>query len=148
MTRPLPDPGHELFAPFWAGTLEGRVLVQRCDTCATPRWPVRPICPQCHAEGFSWHELPDRGVLHTWTVVWHRTIEELPPPYAVGIVEVGGVRVVGGVVDCPFDQLRVGMRLRPVFQAVTPEVTLVQWAPASPGRATEHQKARAAEEEK
>ena len=46
-------------------------------------------------------------------------------PYAPAIIEMEeGVRLVSWVVDCPPDELRVGMPVEVVFEAVTPEITL------------------------
>jgi uncharacterized OB-fold protein len=130
MSRVLPRTDDPLFAEYWSGTRAGVIRVQRCGDCGRRRWPVRPICPSCFSEQIAWEEISaDDATLHTWTVVWHRTLPEPDPPYTVGIVEVAGVRMLGNIVDCDPAQLVVGMALRPVFESVTPEVTLVQWTP-------------------
>jgi uncharacterized OB-fold protein len=46
-------------------------------------------------------------------------------PYAPAIIEMEeGVRLVSWVVDCPPEELRTGMPVEVLFDAVTPEVTL------------------------
>jgi len=46
-------------------------------------------------------------------------------PYAPAIIEMEeGVRLVSWVVDCPPEEIRTGMPVEVLFEAVTPEVTL------------------------
>ncbi|MET0734445.1 MAG: OB-fold domain-containing protein [Microbacterium sp.] len=50
-------------------------------------------------------------------------------PYAVGAVLLDdGPRLVARV-DAPFEEIRVGARVHAVYNAVTPAVTLLRWAP-------------------
>jgi uncharacterized OB-fold protein len=46
-------------------------------------------------------------------------------PYASVVAEMEeGVRLLSTVIDCPPDELTIGMPVEVVFEAVTPEVTL------------------------
>jgi uncharacterized OB-fold protein len=46
-------------------------------------------------------------------------------PYAAAVLELEeGVRILGNVVDCPPDELRIGMPLRVDFEKQTDSITL------------------------
>ncbi len=132
MNRPVPDVESDDYRPFWDAARDHRIVIHRCATCRTFRWPPRPICRVCHSLDFEWAEVARRGTLHTWTVVVHQTVAGLPPPYVVGLVEledVYRVRLLGNVVGVPSKNLRIGMPMQTVFEAVTPTVTLINWGP-------------------
>jgi uncharacterized OB-fold protein len=46
-------------------------------------------------------------------------------PYAAAVIEMEeGVRLVSRVIDCPPDDLAIGMPVEVIFEDVTPEITL------------------------
>jgi hypothetical protein len=63
----------------------------------------------------------------TWTVIaraLHPAFQN-DTPYAPVVIEMDeGVRLLSQVVDCAPDQLRIGMPVEVVFDAVTSEITL------------------------
>ncbi|TAK35129.1 MAG: OB-fold domain-containing protein, partial [Lysobacteraceae bacterium] len=83
-------------------------------------------CPGCGSWNFEWAKSAGRGRLFTWTVAcrpMHPAFTELP--YAPAVIELDeGVRMVSTIVDCPPADLRRGLRVRVVFDAVTDTVTL------------------------
>jgi uncharacterized OB-fold protein len=53
-------------------------------------------------------------------------------PYVIAVVELTeqkSLRMVSNVVDCPTEEINVGMDLRLVFREISPGVTLPQFAP-------------------
>jgi uncharacterized OB-fold protein len=85
------------------------------------------MCPACGAFEWEWARSSGRGTVYTWTV----GVRALHPafgddaPYAPVVVEMEeGVRVLGTVVDCPPEELEIGMPVTVVFDDVTPRVTL------------------------
>lgn len=128
-TKPLPDVEDPDWAPFWAATREGRLTAQRCTACGTLRFPPLPICDTCLEEGSRWEAVSHTGRIWSY-VVYHRAFhpgfaDEVP--YVVAIVEnEDGLRFTGTVVG-DREQVVVGAPVSAVFDAVTPEVTLVKW---------------------
>ncbi|MDN3259488.1 bifunctional MaoC family dehydratase N-terminal/OB-fold nucleic acid binding domain-containing protein [Streptomyces sp. CSDS2] len=127
-------------AGFWQGVAEGRLLIQRCTGCGTPRHPWLPGCNACGGLGWDTVEASGEGTVYSYVVVHHPPVPGFDPPYAVVLVELAeGVRMVGDMAGVPYDEVRIGMPVRagfrrvdeeltlPVFQAVTPvtEVTAV-----------------------
>ena len=68
-----------------------------------------------------------RGTLYTWSVIYKN---DQPPfrdrlPYVAAVVDlVEGPRMMTNVVDCPFDELQVGMALQVRFQPISDEFTI------------------------
>ncbi len=97
-----------------------RLIGSRCERCGRIYYPPRRICPACKSREFEEMELSGRGRLVTFTVI------RSPPkgyeryaPYVVGMVRLEeGVNVVSQVVDCPIEEVRIGMRLEATFRKV------------------------------
>jgi uncharacterized OB-fold protein len=129
--KPLPAVTEDN-APYWDGCREGRLSAQRCGACGHVRWPPSVLCPKCLAEGGDWVTLSGRGTIYSFIVV-HRPQHPAffeDAPYNVAIVELEeGVRTHSSVVECPNDELRVGMQVEVVFDKVNDEVTLPRFRP-------------------
>jgi uncharacterized OB-fold protein len=92
--RPFPFPDRDT-APFWAAQNEHRLTFQRCSECDAVRFPIGPLCPECHSFEFEWIESNGRGVIHSYTVVRHQTHPAFPVPYTMLLVELEeGPRVI------------------------------------------------------
>jgi uncharacterized OB-fold protein len=93
----------------------------KCEACGAMAFPPRVVCPKCGARKFVPAKLAEAGRLLTYTVI------RVPPqpfedqaPYAVGIAELDdGVNLTAQVVDCDFDALKVGMRVRLEFRKLS-----------------------------
>lgn len=106
---------------------------QRCTQCSTWRHVPRNMCAQCGSWEWEWSKSSGRGELLTWTIVTFPMqpsfAEEVP--YAVTLVELEeGPRVVSRIVDVEPKDLRMGLPVEVVFEAVTPEVTLPRFKSA------------------
>ncbi|MEF2978073.1 Zn-ribbon domain-containing OB-fold protein [Subtercola sp. YIM 133946] len=127
--RPLPNLADELTAPFWQGTREHRVLVQRCEKCSYLRWPPGPICPECQHEGAIWSEVLPTGTLWS-TAEYHRAFSPAfadDLPYTVGLIQLNDGPRMYGTLRGEVGSFQLGQRVRAVFFDATPEVTLLQW---------------------
>jgi hypothetical protein len=127
-----PDTGDPRFAPFWAGTAQGRLRLPACADCGTVSWPPRALCPVCLSERKTWGDHEPAGTLQTWTIAGIPTAPGYAVvPYVLGVVEVipgeHPVRLIGQVTGQPGD-LAVGMPLRATFRSIGAAV-VVDWAP-------------------
>lgn len=126
---PTPDDSTQ---QFWSGTREGRLAIKRCNACRRAHFYPRPFCPYCWSEDVVWEDATGRGTLYTYSVVYHNDLPPFPErvPYVAAIVELDeGPRLMTNVVDCPFDQLRVGMELEVTYRQETDEITLPIFRP-------------------
>jgi uncharacterized OB-fold protein len=105
---PVVDPTAK---PFWDAAREGRLLIGRCRDTGRHFWYPRGVSPFTLSTNVELVEAKGTGQLYSWTVM--RTKEPFAPAY-VELDE--GPRVFTNVVDCPFEALRIGMRLRVVFR--------------------------------
>ena len=119
MTLPVPDPANEDDAAFWAALREGELRIQHCVGCDAPRHPPRPVCAQCGSTERDWRVVSGAGVVGSFTVVHPPTLPAFADrtPYGAVVVRLdAGVFLVSNVIDCPVDELAVGM---PVEVALT-----------------------------
>lgn len=123
--KPLPELD-TLNTPFWAGTKEGKFLLQCCAACGDTRFPPAPICPKCLSSDQTWKAASGRGTLESW-VDFHRAYWDGfkgDLPYRVCLVRLEeGPIVVSNLVD-KTDNLRMGQPVKLVYEAVTDTVTL------------------------
>jgi uncharacterized OB-fold protein len=126
---------HRLKIVNEAGT-EGVLLGTRCLECGICVFGPATFCQGCTSSNPESTELSRRGVVYSYTIV------RVPPqgwpgeiPYVLGQVELPeGPQVLAEVIDCDHDQLKIGMIVELVLQAVPSEsggeVKLVyKWRP-------------------
>ena len=97
-----------------------RLEAYKCKKCGFVSFPPRLICPQCQNREFEETKLAEKGKVLTFTVI------RVPPqqfvdqaPYAVGIVELDdGVKLTGQIVDCDFEDLKIGKRVKIEFRKI------------------------------
>ena len=126
--KPLPHARRVSRRSSTAGARQRELRFQRCATCRAWRHVPREMCAECGSPEWRWERVErPRARLHLdrrrrarCTPRSRRT-----PPYAPVVVEMDeGVRLVSEVVDCPPDELAIGMPVEVVFDDVTDEVTL------------------------
>ena len=128
-TKPLPKID-ERTKPHWEGNAGHELRVQRCDDCGTTRFPASRWCAHCLSEKTSWQTVSGKGKIWSWCV-FHRAYFkgfESDVPYAVALVELEeGPKMYSNLVGIPRDQIKIGMRVRAMFDKVTEDVTLVKF---------------------
>jgi uncharacterized OB-fold protein len=129
---PLPAPQPDgLDAPFWEGTRQHRLLVQRCRACNTFQFGPEWICHRCQAADLDWHACAGHGKVYAFERVWHPVHPALKGhvPYLVVLVELpdaGHVRLVGNLLGDPLQEVRIGDDVEVVWEEHD-DVTLPQW---------------------
>jgi uncharacterized OB-fold protein len=100
-----------------------RLEAAKCKNCSYIAFPPRLVCPRCQSRTFEAVKLAESGKILTYTVI------RVPPhsfadqaPYALGIIELDdGVRLMSQIVDCPFDELKTGKRVKVEFRRIYEE---------------------------
>ncbi|MDT9693489.1 bifunctional MaoC family dehydratase N-terminal/OB-fold nucleic acid binding domain-containing protein [Streptomyces sp. P9(2023)] len=112
-------------AGFWEAVAAHRLLVQRCASCATLRFPWLPGCNACGSQEWDTVEASGAGTVYSYVVMHHPPFPAFDPPYAVGLIELSeGVRMISNVVGVPYDKVRIGMPVRLEFLRVDEELEL------------------------
>jgi uncharacterized protein len=115
---------------FWKGVREGKLLIQRCDSCGKLRHPPAPICPTCRS--FDWNTVQAGGLGTVYSFVLHRypVIPPFESPHPVALIELDeGTRLVSDLVGISPDEISIGMRVQVEFNAVDPDLILPQFRP-------------------
>lgn len=115
--RFLPDLT-DLNRSYWTGGLEGKLLLMRCERCAT--WVNPPETATCACGGaLVPAESCGTGTVFTFSVNHHPYNPAVPNPYVVAIVEMDdqpNVRVFTNIIDCEPEQVSVGMPVEVRFE--------------------------------
>lgn len=124
MTVPSPNIDNDNRA-FWDGIGEGKFLLTRCGVCGAWYWPIS-YCRQPHpAAPFMndvvWVEGSGRGKVFAFNV--HKVALEAwlanRIPYVNAIIELEEGPMFGtNVVDCPTDDVHIGMPVEIVIRDV------------------------------
>lgn len=140
MTEPLTAPAYDRpvpqiepeAAPYWESLRKHAMAVQRCTRCEAFRFPPSTHCPRCLSDATEWTAVSGRGTVWA-SVTLHRAYHPAyagEVPYNIAIVELAeSARVWTNVVECPPEDVRVGMPVRVRYDDVTPELTLARFVP-------------------
>jgi uncharacterized protein len=138
---PIDDPyADERTQPFWDAAAAGHLVGYRCSTCSTFVMPPQPRCFSCQHTDFEWVDLPGTGTIYSFTVVRHPLAAYLAPvtPYVAAVIDIdgtqgAGARMLANVVDAEVDAVRIGDRVRAVFDNVSDTLTVVRFTPVTAG---------------
>ena len=134
----LPAPVTEsdgLDLPYWEGTRQGVLKVQRCGACDTWQWGPEWICHRCHSFDLNWREIVGKGRVYSYQRPHHPVHTALNGhgPYIAVLVELpeyGNIRMVGNLLGDPGQTVTIGAPVEAVFEPhdkADPPYTLVQW---------------------
>jgi len=118
-------------APWWERLARHEFAVQRCGSCATPRFPPRAFCPRCRTESVRWEVVEPAGTVVSWVVSHQAFGPGAAGPYVVVMVELAAVP--GGFAYGGWRAGREpagGEAVRGVYDDVSPGMTLLNWRPA------------------
>jgi len=100
---------------FFRGMLQRRLLLNHCEDCGDWNSATRPICPVCWSDNVRPTEVSGKGVVHSFTLL-HAGLPIAGVDYAAGypvalveLEEQAGFRAAATIVDCPNDQLKIGL---------------------------------------
>jgi uncharacterized OB-fold protein len=130
--KPVPAITPEL-QPFFAAAKRHQLVVQRCRECGAHRFPAREICSACLSRAADWVPVSGEGEVFSYNVmhqVYHPGFAD-EVPYAVVVVKLKeGAKMNSNLVGVPVRDIRIGMRVRVVFEDITDEVTLPKFVSA------------------
>jgi uncharacterized OB-fold protein len=131
---PIPKP-NELYAPYWAGARNEILKVQRNPATGIYQWPAQWIAHDTHTFELEWVQVEPRGLIYSWTRVWHPVHPALKNagPYIIVVVELphaGSIRMLGNLLGDVSQTVEFGAEVEAVFEhhndAALP-FTLIQW---------------------
>jgi uncharacterized OB-fold protein len=119
-TPQLPAPAPEIApetAAFWAATLAGTLLLQRCGSCEKACYYPRYVCPNCHSTNLIDFQASGRGTIYSYTVTSRGILEYADAgAYVLAMIELDeGPKMVSNIVNCDPAELAIGQRVEVVF---------------------------------
>ena len=125
-TIPAPQATQETKA-FWDGAAQGKLLLKKCRSCGEAHYYPRPLCPFCGSDATEWQAAAGTGTLYSYSVMRRAEV-----PYAIAYVTLDeGVTMMTNLVDCDFNRLKIGQRMKVVFTPTDGGPPVPTFTPAS-----------------
>lgn len=125
-TKPLPVVD-QWSQPFWDSCKQHKLIAQRCDASGTVWFPPSPVSPVTRDTKWSWTELSGYGRVTSWVMMHQRYFPGFANDLPYNIVQVQldeGPTFIANMVDLKDRNIKVGMRVKVVFDDVTDEFSL------------------------
>ena len=116
-TQPLPVPT-PLTRPFWDALAEHKVRIQYSPSLGEYIFYPRPLAPRTLADDLEWREISGAGTLYTYTITTRPVSPHFAAagPMVLAVVQWDeGPKFSTELVNVPFEDVRIGMRVKPVF---------------------------------
>lgn len=131
MPRPLPRINRDSEA-YWRSAKEHNLKLQRCTDCRRMRFYPSHACHFCGSLAFEWALISGKGELYTYTIVRRgpgSPFEELLPVVVAMVTLEEGPTLMANIVDCPEEEIAIGMPLQIAYEDVTEDITLPVFVP-------------------
>jgi uncharacterized protein len=118
-------------APYWAATLEGRLVIQRCVPHGHTQLYGRAHCVTCRGE-VRWEDASGFGTVYSFTVLRQHHLRSLRHllPLVVALIDLAeGPRIMTNLVNVEPEAVRVGMRVEVYFERVSDHAALPLFTP-------------------
>jgi len=108
----IPPPVNPETKAFWDGAMQGKLLLKKCQACGQVHYYPRALCPYCFSERTEWLPASGRATVYSFSVM-----RRAPAPYAIAYVTLEeSVTIMTNLVDCDFDRIRIGDKVKLVFK--------------------------------
>jgi uncharacterized OB-fold protein len=104
---------------FWTRGGRGELCFWRCQDCGDYVHPPQPICPSCLSKDLAVEAVSGKATLASYTINHQAWMPGPELPYVVAIIEIveqPSVRLTTNLVNCPHDEIRIGMPVRVTFE--------------------------------
>lgn len=98
-----------------------RLIGSRCENCGKHYFPPRSLCPKCRRKGKTRQvQFSGKGKVYSYTTIYSGPSGfEDQVPYVIAMIELEeGARVLGQVVDCKPEDVKVGAKVEKVFRVI------------------------------
>lgn len=130
MKKPVPFVYDET-RPFWDGTREHELLLQKCKDCGKVQFYPRSRCMHCLSDNLEWIKASGKGKLYSYTIAYRgNPAFGKDGIYNIAIVELEeGVRMPSSIIDCKNEDLKCDMSVEVVFKDDTEEAAIPYFRP-------------------
>lgn len=123
---------------FWRGGAVGELRILRCQDCASWLHPPAPVCGACLSRDLAAEATSGNATVATFTINRHPWVPGFDPPYIIAIVELDeqpGLRLTTNLVNLGVDDVRIGMKVRVIFEERDDGIFLPLFEPSPPSAA-------------
>ncbi|MDZ7830157.1 MAG: Zn-ribbon domain-containing OB-fold protein [Desulfobacterales bacterium] len=120
--------------PFWDGTREEKLMLQKCSDCAKFIFYPRIVCPHCFSDNLEWAQSSGKGTVYSYTVVENNapSFFQDEMPFVVALIRLQeGVQMMSNIVSCEPSEVYCDMPVEVTFDKVSEEFTLPKFRPAT-----------------
>ncbi|MBU3640864.1 Zn-ribbon domain-containing OB-fold protein [Polynucleobacter sp. Fuers-14] len=110
LPSPIINPENQV---FWQAAQDGRLVLKVCNSCKEVHYYPRTICPHCGGNDTTWLDSEGVGEIYSYTVM--RRGVEVPFVMAYVLLK-EGISLLTHLSNCDFDAIRIGQKIRVVFQ--------------------------------
>lgn len=129
--RPIPIPD-AASAAYWEGAKRHELTLKHCNDCGYYIHYPKTRCPKCWSTNVGDAAVSGRGTIYTLAIHHVPSGPGFETPYPVALVsleEQEDVRIMANIVECPLEEIKVGMPVEVVFHDVTDEITIPLFRP-------------------
>ncbi|MEK3799781.1 OB-fold domain-containing protein [Peribacillus sp. FSL H8-0477] len=121
-------------SPYWDGADRHELILQKCNSCQEYSHPPGPSCAKCGGTELSWESQGSEisGKVYSYIISYRPFLPGFQDdlPLIIAIVEIDklpNVRLIGNVLQCSTDDIRIGLPVKMIWKELTEERSLPQW---------------------
>jgi len=124
--NPIHPPINPETAEFWAATKQGKLLVAKCPDTGKFVWWPRRVSPYTGKSNMEYVESKGTGTVYSYSVM-----RRAASPYCIAYVTLDeGPTMMTNIVNCDYDTVKIGMKVKVTFRDVNDEAALPMFEPA------------------
>jgi uncharacterized OB-fold protein len=106
---------------FLLGLKDGKILGRKCRKCDRVLVPPRMFCDWCYGPTDEWIELPDTGIIETFSIAYlDADARRVKEPILMGVIDIDGANEHHGFMHffggCKPEKLKIGMKVQAVWK--------------------------------
>ncbi len=120
--------------PYWDAADRHELMLQKCETCHAYNHPPGPACAKCGSTELSWENQGTTitGKVYSYVVSYRPFLpgfqDDLPTIIVViQLDHLQEVKIIGNLLECPPEDIKIGMPVKMIWQDITEDRALPQW---------------------
>ena len=120
--------------PYWDGADRHELILQKCNSCPEYSHPPGPSCAKCGSMELSLESQGSEinGKVYSYIISYRPFLPGFQDdlPLIIAIVELDklpDVKLIGNILQCPTDDVQIGMPVKMTWEKMTEERSLPQW---------------------
>jgi hypothetical protein len=117
---------------YWKAAKRHELVFQKCRSCGQEIYFPRLICHKCLSGDLEWFRSSGQGIVYSYTIIHQVSHESFAQdvPYVYAIIELlEGIRMISNIINIDPHQVKIGMKVKTVFEDVTGEITIPRFEP-------------------